>query len=78
MEWEYFDRMVVFSESDEGMVSGLDSWINGAGADGLGTGELDSVDRTQQRWRRLRYHRHPHGVQAATRIIRTSVKSVYV
>jgi hypothetical protein len=34
MKWEYFDRMVVFSESDEGMVSGLDAWINGAGADG--------------------------------------------
>jgi len=34
MQWEYFDRMVVFSESEEGMVSGLDSWINGAGADG--------------------------------------------
>jgi hypothetical protein len=34
MKWEYFDRMVVFSESEEGMVSGLDSWINGAGADG--------------------------------------------
>ena len=33
-QWEYFDRMVVFSESEEGMVSGLDSWINGAGADG--------------------------------------------
>jgi len=33
-KWEYFDRMVVFTESDEGMVSGLDSWINGAGADG--------------------------------------------
>jgi hypothetical protein len=34
MKWEYYDRMVVFSESEEGMVSGLDSWINGAGADG--------------------------------------------
>jgi hypothetical protein len=34
MQWEYFDRMVVFSESEEGMVSGLDSWINDAGADG--------------------------------------------
>src|SRR5437870_13790394 len=34
MQWEYFDRMVVFSESNEGMVSGLDSWINNAGAEG--------------------------------------------
>jgi hypothetical protein len=34
MQWEYFDRMVVFNETDKGMVSGLDSWINGAGADG--------------------------------------------
>jgi hypothetical protein len=34
MQWEYLDRMVVFSESDEGMVSGLDSWINKVGADG--------------------------------------------
>ena len=34
MKWEYFDRMVVFNETEEGMVSGLDSWINGAGADG--------------------------------------------
>ncbi len=34
MQWEYFDRMVVFSETDKGMVSGLETWINGAGADG--------------------------------------------
>jgi hypothetical protein len=34
MQWEYFDRMVVFEDSEHGMVSGLDSWINGAGADG--------------------------------------------
>ena len=34
MQWEYFDRMVVFSETEEGMVSGLESWINKAGADG--------------------------------------------
>ena len=34
MQWEYFDRMVVFNETAEGMVSGLDAWINGAGAEG--------------------------------------------
>jgi len=34
MRWEYLDRMVVFTESNEGMVSGLDSWINDVGADG--------------------------------------------
>lgn len=34
MRWEYFDRMVVFTETAEGMVSGLDDWINGAGGDG--------------------------------------------
>ncbi len=33
MQWEYFDRMVLFSETPEGMVSGLETWINGAGAD---------------------------------------------
>ncbi len=34
MQWEYFDRMVTFNETEQGMVSGLDTWINGAGADG--------------------------------------------
>jgi hypothetical protein len=34
MQWEYLDRMVVFTETNEGMVSGLDSWINDVGADG--------------------------------------------
>ncbi len=34
MRWEYFDRMVVFAETPEGMVSGLESWINQAGDDG--------------------------------------------
>lgn len=33
MEWEYFDRMVLFTETDQGMVSGLDEWINKAGAE---------------------------------------------
>jgi hypothetical protein len=34
MQWDYFDRMVVFTETPEGMVSGLESWINEAGTDG--------------------------------------------
>ncbi len=34
MRWQYFDRMVVFTETADGMVSGLDEWINGAGGDG--------------------------------------------
>ena len=34
MKWEYFDRMVVFQEGPQGMESGLDVWINGAGAEG--------------------------------------------
>jgi hypothetical protein len=34
MHWEYFDKMVIFSDSQDGMVSGLDGWINGAGAEG--------------------------------------------
>ncbi len=34
MQWEYMDRMVVFNDSDGGMVSGLETWINGAGAEG--------------------------------------------
>jgi hypothetical protein len=34
MQWEYFDRMVIFSDTEGGMVSGLDDWINGVGAEG--------------------------------------------
>lgn len=34
MQWEYFDRMVIFSDGEGGMVSGLDAWINGAGSEG--------------------------------------------
>ena len=35
MQWEYFDRMVVFDDAEGGgLVSGLDGWINGAGAEG--------------------------------------------
>jgi hypothetical protein len=33
-KWEYFDRMVVFSETEQGMVSGLQEWINDAGGEG--------------------------------------------
>ena len=33
-QWEYFDRMVVFNDTDNGMVSGLEEWINDAGKDG--------------------------------------------
>lgn len=32
-QWEYFDRMVVFDDSEQGMVSGLEEWINDAGKD---------------------------------------------
>jgi len=34
MQWEYFDRMVIFSDAEGGLVSGLDDWINGVGAEG--------------------------------------------
>lgn len=34
MKWEYFDKMVLFDDSEQGMVSGLDSWINQSGAEG--------------------------------------------
>jgi hypothetical protein len=34
MMWEYFDRMVIFSDAEGGMESGLDAWINGVGAEG--------------------------------------------
>jgi hypothetical protein len=34
MHWEYFDKMVIFSDGEGGMVSGLDAWINGAGSEG--------------------------------------------
>ena len=32
--FEYMDKMVIFEDSDDGMKSGLDSWINGAGQEG--------------------------------------------
>ncbi len=31
MKWEYFDRMVLFTETEQGMISGLEEWINKAG-----------------------------------------------
>jgi hypothetical protein len=34
MQWEYFDRMVIFDDAEGGLVSGLDAWINGVGAEG--------------------------------------------
>ncbi len=42
MQWEYFDRMVLFTETPEGMVSGLETWINEAGTEGW---ELTSTTR---------------------------------
>ena len=33
-QWEYFDRMVVFRDSEQGMESGLEAWINDAGKEG--------------------------------------------
>jgi hypothetical protein len=34
MKWEYLDRMALFTDSTEGLVSGLDGWINEVGAEG--------------------------------------------
>ncbi len=34
MQWEYFDRMVLFKGTDEGLISDLGEWINDAGGDG--------------------------------------------
>lgn len=34
MQWEYFDRLAVFTETDDGLVTGLETWINEAGAEG--------------------------------------------
>ncbi len=33
-QWEYFDKMVIFSDSEEGMQSGLEAWINESGKEG--------------------------------------------
>lgn len=32
--FEYFDKMVIFEDSEEGMQSKLDGWINDVGKDG--------------------------------------------
>ena len=34
MQGEYVDRMVIFSDAEGGLVSGLDEWINGVGTEG--------------------------------------------
>jgi hypothetical protein len=34
VQWEYFDRFVVFRETAEGMVTGMEEWINQTGAEG--------------------------------------------
>lgn len=34
MQWEYFDRMVIFNDGEGGLESGLDAWINGVGSEG--------------------------------------------
>lgn len=34
MKWEYFDKMALFTDSTDGLVSGLEGWINDVGADG--------------------------------------------
>ena len=33
-QFEYFDKMVIFEDSEEGMQSKLDTWINDVGKDG--------------------------------------------
>ena len=32
--FEYFDKMVIFEDSEEGMQSRLDTWINDSGKEG--------------------------------------------
>jgi hypothetical protein len=34
MKWEYFEKMVVFDDTEEGMVSNVSTWINETGAEG--------------------------------------------
>lgn len=34
MQWEYFDRMVLFKGTDDGLISDLNEWINDAGSNG--------------------------------------------
>jgi uncharacterized protein DUF4177 len=33
-QFEYFDKMVIFEDSEEGMQSKLDTWINDVGKEG--------------------------------------------
>jgi Domain of unknown function (DUF4177) len=33
-QFEYFDKMVIFEDSEEGMQSKLDTWINDIGKEG--------------------------------------------
>ena len=47
MKWEYFDRMIVFQDTEQGMVSGLETWINGAGAEPPPLGRSISFARTR-------------------------------
>jgi hypothetical protein len=34
MKWEYLDKMALFTDSTDGLLSGLDGWINEVGAQG--------------------------------------------
>ncbi len=34
MKWEYLDKMALFTDSTDGLISGLDSWINQVGEEG--------------------------------------------
>ncbi len=34
MQFEYFDRMVLFKGTDDGLISDLSQWINDAGSEG--------------------------------------------
>ncbi len=34
MKWEYLDKMALFTDSSDGLISGLDSWINQVGDEG--------------------------------------------
>jgi Domain of unknown function (DUF4177) len=33
-QFEYFDKMVIFSDTEDGMQSGLEAWINDSGKEG--------------------------------------------
>jgi len=34
MQWEYLDKMCLFTDTTDGLVSGMDSWVNEVGAQG--------------------------------------------